>query len=129
MIRGVVTLTLYAAAGLLAFLALGAGVSEPGGSVTKATLIFQGQALLGAAALAAWTAGLLWIGGATDAIWKLFANQRAPAYIFVVLAIVFAIPLILLKVVGEVRVLSDLQMVTWLLTPPSAIFALLRFAR
>lgn len=128
MMRAILGLVLYVTAGFLAFFALGASMSEPGEHVTKPELISQAQALLAGAAVAAWTAGVLWLGGIVDALWKIGSSQRAPAIIFIVLGLVFALPWGLLQTLGETRTLSDLQVVSWALAPPCLIIAVLRFA-
>jgi hypothetical protein len=128
LLLAVLGFVLFVAAALLAFLALGAAMSEPGEHVSKATLVLEARALLAGAAAAAWTAGVLWIGGIVDAAWRLGARRRAPAVVFIVLALVFAVPQILFETLGDTRTLSDLRLVTWVLTPPSLIIAILRFA-
>lgn len=123
--RFVAVAILYVAAGILGMLALGAAISTPGDAAQAETLRRDGLLLLAGAAIAAWSAGILWVGPVVD-----FASKRrASAVSFFVLALVFGLPSLLLLMGNESRLVSDARFITWALSPPALIIGLWRLIR
>jgi uncharacterized membrane protein len=128
-VRLIVIFLLCILAGYASLMGYGALISEPGEKITKGSLIDQGLMLLSLASVATWTAGVISIGPACDAICQLMIKRKSPNLIFLIFAVLSAIPLFLILYKNDIVLVGYWVVLTAALTPPALFIFVFRTFR